>query len=109
MQVQLGAAGQSRGWRSDRFAGRTSFYTNTELRIKLFNYSTYVALGEVGILGFFDNGRVWTEAMSSPGKVWHQGYGGGVWASMFDIFVINASMGFSQEDNIFDIKLGFLY
>ena len=105
----VGGRRSVRGWRSNRFAGRTSFYTNTELRVKLFNYSTYVALGEVGILGFFDNGRVWTEAMESPGKVWHQGYGGGVWISMFDIFVINASMGFSEEDNIFDLKLGFLY
>jgi len=105
----VGGRSSIRGWRSNRFAGRTSFYTNTELRVKLFDYSTYIALGEVGILGFFDNGRVWTEAMANPGKVWHQGYGGGIWISMFDMFVINTSMGFSEEDSIFDIKLGFLY
>ena len=105
----VGGRRSIRGWRSNRFAGRTSMYTNAELRVKLFDYSTYIAIGEIGILGFIDNGRVWTEAMDSPGKVWHQGYGGGAWITLFDMFVINTSMGFSKEDRIFDLKLGFLY
>ena len=105
----IGGRRSIRGWRSNRFAGRTSFFTNTELRLKLFDYSTYVALGDFGILGFFDNGRVWTEADDSPGKVWHQGYGGGIWFSLYDMFVINTSLGFSEENRILDIKLGFLY
>ncbi len=105
----VGGRRSVRGWRSDRFAGRTSFFTNAELRLKLLDYSTYIALGELGVLGFFDNGRVWTEADPTPGKTWHQGYGGGIWFSLFDLAVINASVGFSEEDTIVDVKLGFLY
>ncbi len=105
----IGGRRTVRGWRSNRFAGRTSLFTNAEVRAKLFNVNSYVATGEFGLLGFFDNGRVWTEADAVTGRVWHQGYGGGVWISLFDAFVINASMGFSEEDEIFDLKFGFLY
>ena len=105
----VGGRRSIRGWRSNRFAGRTSMFTNAELRVKLFNYSSYIALGEFGLLGFYDNGRVWTEADESPGRVWHQGYGGGIWFSIFNMYVVNASLGFSEEDHILDIKLGFLF
>ena len=105
----LGGTTNLRGWRSHRFAGRTSFYTNTELRVKLLNFSTYLAVGDIGLLGFLDNGRVWTEADPTPGDSWHQGYGGGLWITFFDAVVINATMGFSEEQNAFDLGLGFLY
>ncbi|MEM8485487.1 MAG: BamA/TamA family outer membrane protein [Bacteroidota bacterium] len=105
----IGGRRTVRGWRSNRFAGRTSVYTNAEVRAKLFNVNSYVATGEFGLLGFYDNGRVWTEADTVTGRVWHQGYGGGIWISLFDAFVLNATMGFSEEDEIFDLKFGFLY
>ena len=101
--------GPVRGWRSNRFAGRTSLFTNVELRAKLFNVDSYLATGDFGILGFFDNGRVWTEEDESPGRVWHQGYGGGFWMSLFDTAVLTTTMGFSEEDEIWSIRLGFLY
>ena len=105
----VGGTQTVRGWRNDRFAGRTSFYTNAELRAKLFNFNSYVAVGDFGILGFVDSGRVWTEADERAGKVWHQGYGGGLWISLFDAFVINSTIGFSEEENVFNLMLGFLY
>ncbi len=98
-----------RGWRNDRFAGRTSFYTNVELRAKLFNFNSYIAEGDLGVLGFVDNGRVWTEADVRAGKVLHKGYGGGLWISLFDAFVINSTIGFSEEENVLNLMLGFLY
>ncbi|CAN0487103.1 unnamed protein product, partial [Laminaria digitata] len=105
----VGGRSNVRGWRSNRFAGRTSLFTNVELRTKLFNVNSYIATGEFGILGFFDNGRVWTEEDETPGSVWHQGYGGGLWMSLFDSIILNGSMGFSKEDEIFSFRLGFLY
>lgn len=98
-----------RGWRSNRFAGRTSFYTNAELRAKLLNVNSYVATGEFGLLLFFDNGRVWTEEDAVTGRVWHQGYGGGLWMSLFNAIVVNGTLGFSEEGEVFNLRLGFLY
>lgn len=105
----LGGQRTLRGWRSNRFAGRTSFYTNAELRAKLLNFNSYLAIGDFGVLAFIDNGRVWTEADAAPGRVWHQGYGGGLWVSLFDAFVVNGTYGLSEEDRVFTLDLGFLF
>ena len=105
----LGGRDTIRGWRSQRFAGRTVFYTNAELRLKLFQFSTYVAIGEAGLLTFLDNGRVWTEEDEIKGTTWHQGYGAGLWASMFDALVFDTSLSFSEETTNFTIKLRFFY
>ena len=79
------------------------------MRVKLLNVNSYLATGQFGILGFFDNGRVWTEEDADVGRVWHQGYGGGLWMSLFNAIVITGTMGFSEEDEIFNLKFGFLY
>jgi outer membrane protein assembly factor BamA len=105
----VGGVETVRGWRNNRFAGRTSFYTNAEVRARLFGFSTYVAAGEMGVLGFFDNGRVWTESDEIPGRIWHQGYGGGLWVSLFDALVVSGTLGFSKEEESFNLRLGFLY
>ena len=103
----LGGKENLRGYRSTRFAGRTSFYQNVDLRIELFTFSTYLAIGKAGILGFLDNGRVWTDGESSD--VWHQGYGGGIWFEMFNAVVFSAAPGFSDDDTTFTFKFGFQY
>ncbi|NBC19147.1 MAG: BamA/TamA family outer membrane protein [Bacteroidetes bacterium] len=103
----LGARDNLRGYRSTRFAGRTSTYQNAELRMALFDFSTYLAIGTFGVLGFVDNGRVWTDGETSD--VWHQGYGGGIWATVFDAFALTGTLGVSPEELTFTLKLGFLY
>jgi outer membrane translocation and assembly module TamA len=103
----LGQKRNLRGYRSTRFAGRTSFYQSFEMRAKLVNFSTYAAVGKLGLLGFIDNGRVWTDEEQS--RSWHQGYGGGVWATFFDVFALAGTYGRSVEDSRFTVKLGFLF
>ena len=105
--VTLGSNSNLRGFRSTRFAGRSSFYQNVDVRIELFKFSTYLALGKAGIQGFVDNGRVWTDGESSD--VWHQGYGGGVWFEIFDALVFQGTAGFSEDDRTVNIGVGFLY
>lgn len=111
----LGGRTNLRGFRSTRFAGRTSFYQNLELRMSLLRFSTYLAIGRLGLLAYLDNGRVWTEA-DDPINVsqaflegYHQGYGGGLWTEMFNIFVITATADFSNDENGFTLKMGFQY
>jgi len=94
--ANVGGNSNLRGHRSNRYAGDASAYQNTELRFKLFNYSTYFAKGEFGILGFNDVGRVWLEGEDS--NVWHHGYGGGLWLSPFGLAVLNASYEWSKDE-----------
>ena len=103
----LGGEENLRGYRSTRFSGRSAFYQNAELRIGLLDFRTYAAGGTFGVLGFADNGRVWADGESST--VWHQGYGGGVWANFFDLVLLRGTIGASEEGTFVNIGLGFLY
>ncbi len=103
----LGGKDNLRGHRSTRFAGRSSLYQNVELRLELFTFSTYLAVGRAGLLGFFDQGRVWVDGERS--KTWHRGYGGGLWFELFRAFVLSGHAGFSDDDRTLDLGLGFQY
>jgi outer membrane translocation and assembly module TamA len=103
----LGGEENLRGYRSTRFSGRSAFYQNAELRIGLLAFRTYAAGGTLGVLGFVDNGRVWADGESST--VWHQGYGGGLWANFFDFVLLRGTVGASEEGTFVNIGLGFLY
>ena len=103
----LGGNANLRGYRSTRFAGRTSFYHNVEARVELLDFASYFGYGTVGLMGFLDNGRVWADDESS--RTWHQGYGGGLWVSVFDQLLINNTVGFSEENTTFSLNFGFLF
>lgn len=99
----VGSSTNLRGFRSNRFAGRSSAYVNAELRLKLFDVSSILAVGHLGVLGFVDSGRVWTDGEQS--NEWHYGYGGGIWFDFANVFVITATLGMSEEGN--DERVGF--
>ena len=103
----IGGNTNLRGYRKDRFAGDKSIYQNTDLRIKLFNLNTYLLTGDFGILGFNDFGRVWY--IQEESDKLHHGYGGGIWLSPFNLAVISATYGMSNEDALFYVKFGFLF
>ncbi|MGV3588705.1 MAG: BamA/TamA family outer membrane protein [Adhaeribacter sp.] len=96
-----------RGYRQNRFAGRSSFYNNTEARLKLFNFQTYLFPGSLGILGFHDVGRVWEKNENS--KKWHTGYGGGIWISPVNLLVLSAEYAVSKESRMPLLRAGFLF
>ncbi|MFT5141550.1 MAG: hypothetical protein ACI84D_000156 [Thalassolituus oleivorans] len=103
----LGGIRNLRGWTSTRFAGRTSFYGNAEFRTRVGHFTSIVGNGSYGVLGFMDNGRVWTDGESS--RDWHQGYGFGAWMTMFDAFVVSGSVGYSSEQDYFQLGAGFTF
>ena len=103
---------QLRGLRLNRFAGQTSFYQNTDLRIKLVNFSSILFPGELGILGFNDIGRVWHDSDDSSTMQlnMHHGYGGGLWMSITGMAVLNASYAIGSDDeNLFSIGLSYAF
>ncbi len=106
-----------RGFRKTRFYGDGKFYTNLEMRIKLFSLRTYLFPASIGILGFHDLGRVWYKdqngidptAPSGKSNAWHKGWGGGVWFTPFNLTVLSAEAGHSDEGTLAYVRMGFMF
>ena len=110
----IGDAGTLRGYRRERFAGRTAVSGGAELRTKLFDVDAYVLPLQVGALGFVDAGRVWADdpapAFDDNGPAGYQlGYGGGLWFGLLDRAVLNLTVGASDESTLVTVGLGFAY
>lgn len=97
-----------RGYRKDRFAGRTMLYNNSEIRLKIADFNTYLFPGAFGIFVFNDVGRVWTPGEAS--EDWHVGNGGGVWLAPVKRFVITAALTRSKEEKLLPlVTFGFQF
>lgn len=97
-----------RGYRRNRFAGRSVLYQNTEVRVKLVDFNAYLFPGSLGVLFFNDVGKVWLANVNSA--TWHDGYGGGVWVSPIKRFVITASVAHSAEESLLPyVSFGFQF
>ncbi|ALJ01297.1 hypothetical protein DC20_07665 [Rufibacter tibetensis] len=105
--LYLGGNTNLRGFRNYRFAGEHMAYHNLELRLKLFDFSSYLLPGTFGLVGFNDMGRVWAEGESS--KQWHHGYGGGFYLVPAQMFLIQAGVGMSVESTTPYVALGFRF
>ncbi|MEP7377456.1 MAG: BamA/TamA family outer membrane protein [Chitinophagaceae bacterium] len=100
----LGSEDHLRGYRKNRFAGRSKFYNNLEMRIRLANFKTYLFPGSLGLLGFYDTGRIWADDDDSD--KWLSGYGGGFWISPLKRLVLTFTYTASKEDKLPLIALG---
>ena len=103
----IGASQNLRGFSNQRFTGRTTVYSNAEIRVELVDFYKYLLGGKGGVITFFDAGRVWTDSEKS--STLHKGYGGGVWFNLFDQMLISATYGVSGNENSFEIKAGFFF
>jgi hypothetical protein len=103
--MQLGGLHNLRGFHTNRFTGKTMAYYNLDLRLKLFDFTSYLVPGSFGLLGFNDIGRVWQKGESS--KSVHYGYGGGIYVVPADLILIQAAAGFSKESTMPYISIGF--
>ena len=103
----LGSDENLRGYRKERFAGKSKFYNQAELRLRLANFKTYLFPASFGIFGFVDFGRVWVD--NDTDKKMATGYGGGLWFSPLRRFVISVSYAMSKEDKIPLVGLSFKF
>lgn len=94
-----------RGYRNDRFAGKTSFYQSTDLKWRIKEYITAIAPITIGVFGGFDYGRVWMPGEDS--HTWHNSVGGGFWMGSLNAFSVKAGYFVSEEDAIIQVGLGF--
>ncbi len=96
---RLGGNVELRGYERERFYGKSIFYTNTELRW-ITNTRNYFFNGRIGLVGFYDLGRVWMPDEKST--KWHAGYGMGLALMPFNKITLLAMYGLSPEgDNLF--------
>ncbi|HUS03720.1 MAG TPA: hypothetical protein VMY77_18400, partial [Chitinophagaceae bacterium] len=102
--LSLGANNFIRGFRKERFSGSGLAYGSAELRVKLFKSQSYILPGDVGVIGFYDVGKVWMRYQTS--KKWHQSFGGGLYYSPFNIIIISGTVGISDEDKLLNFSLG---
>ena len=103
----LGSDDNLRGYRKERFAGKSKFYNQAELRLRLANFKTYLFPAAFGIMAFFDAGRVWKD--EDTDKKMFTGYGGGIWFSPLRRLLITLSYAVSKEDKIPLVGLGWKF
>ncbi|MGN7205571.1 BamA/TamA family outer membrane protein [Pedobacter sp. SAFR-022] len=106
-RMQLGGARNLRGFHSNRFSGKSAVYYNLDLRLKLFDFTSYITPGEVGMIAFNDVGRVWEPGESS--STWHDGFGGGLYVRPAELILIQGTVGFSREGALPYISVGFSF
>ncbi|MFS4468631.1 metallophosphoesterase [Maribacter sp. 2210JD10-5] len=103
--ANIGGIDGLRGFRNQRFTGKTAYYQNTDLRFSLRKMRTRILPTALGMFGGFDYGRVWSPEIAS--NRWHTSYGGGFFLNGSDILSINLAL-FNSDDGLrFTFGLGF--
>ncbi len=105
--ASLGGSSTLRGWDEQRFAGRSSLFGSTELRLRLGKLFLLVP-ADVGLIGFSDVGRVIADDQDS--NLWHTGFGGGIWiAPITRMHTVSLSVARGRERTGFYLKSGFVF
>lgn len=105
--LKLGGPQTLRGYHTWRFSGRTMLYNNFEIRLKLFDFNSYLFPGSVGVIAFDDLGRVWLPGERS--REWHNGYGAGIYIIPVELVLLQFSKGFSKEGSINYLTIGYRF
>ena len=103
--ASLGASDGLRGYRNQRFTGKSAFYQSTDIRLNLRKVKTGLLPLIIGIYGGIDYGKVWVDGEDS--NKWNNSYGGGIFANLLNMMSLNLS-GFNSNDGLrLAFKLGF--
>ncbi len=101
----LGASDGLRGFRNQRFTGKTAYFQNTDIRLRLRKMKTSLFPVSLGIYGGFDYGRVWHSA--DIYDRWHTSYGGGIFLNGADLLTAQCSVFGSEEGTRVLVGVGF--
>lgn len=92
-----------RGFRQQRFSGRTSYYQNSDLRLNLGRLPNGFIPMTFGLYAGFDYGRVWVDNESS--NTWHTSQGGGLFFNLAGFTTANIAYFNSSDGNRLNIGL----
>lgn len=101
--ASIGADDGLRGFRKQRFTGKSSFYQNIDLRYKFNKVKTGLMPIKIGVYSGFDYGRVWLNQDNST--LWHTSIGGGLIINMVDLMSFKLGIFNSNEDTLFSFGL----
>jgi hypothetical protein len=108
----LGANTGLRGYRNERFTGKSAFVQSTDIRWNILGLKTGILPINLGLSGGFDYGRVWVDddLVLDPSfneDEWNTSIGGGVFVNFAQMLTANVSV-FNSDDGIrFAFKMGF--
>ena len=102
MHAIIGGARTLRGLRRERLWGQTAVYNSNELRY-IWDLRSRLVNGKIGLVGFFDQGRVWMPGEKS--NTIHMGYGPGVLLAPFNKMCVTVTYGMSEEISLIQIRL----
>ena len=102
--ADLGSNTFLRGYRQNRFVGRTAFAQSTNINFKISDWNDgIIPLSYGGFIGY-DYGRVWQDHEKSD--KWHSSYGGGLWMNVIETITLKVNVFKSSEDVMFTFGLG---
>lgn len=102
--ARLGAATGLRGYRFERFSGKSAFGTGADLRYSFNTIKTNFLPLQIGIFGGYDVGRVWAETENSD--VWHDSFGGGFWVNGTEAIQGKFSLFAGGDQTRFSFSIG---
>ena len=109
LEQSIGGTSFLRGFRRDRFRGKTAFSHAIDLRLHLANWDNSILPVDVGLVGGFDYGRVWHPIDADRQRL-HQGYVAGLYLAPLSTVALVPFMSYSQEqDWLFNFSLGFSF
>ncbi len=103
--ANLGGNTELRGFRPERFTGKTAFVNRSDIRWNIGSIREGLVPMSYGAYVGFDYGRVWNPDEDS--NKWHNSYGGGMWLNAVESMTIQASYFMSEDGGRFVFGLGF--
>lgn len=103
----IGGNNNLRGYRNDRFIGKSAFFHSTDLRVAFTRFRTDFIPIMMGVTAGFDYGRVWSPEETS--NVWHHNYGGSFWINGFNVLTGNFGLYHGKEGYRAVFMLGFKF
>lgn len=98
------ASTELRGFRDNRFIGKSSFYQYSDIRLDMGKLNNPFTPLLYGVFVGVDYGRVWYPFEDS--HEWHSSYGGGFWLTVFRNFTGKFSYFASKDTGRFTFTLG---
>ena len=105
-QLTLGQNTYLKGYRNNRFTGTSMAFMQSVLRVHLFGFDKVLVPMKLGVLGFFNTGKIFQRDEES--KKWHNGYGFGLFLiPLREDFTFHTIFGFSEEESLlFEFGIG---
>jgi len=105
-RFKLGQNNYLKGYTNNRFTGNSILFAQTGFRINLLGFDGPLVPMKLGLIGYFNSGKVFQSGRNS--KKWHNGYGGGIFiVPLRNEFTIYTTVSFSEEESmLFEFGLG---